>query len=265
MENSEKKDNEITWEILEQNVSELSIENTEQNTDKEPTSINLEPKKENSLTKEVKDFLKDLVIIVIIVLFIRTYFILPFQISGQSMYDSYYNREFIIVDRFSYLSNITPPKRGDVVVFNTHISDKEYFIKRIIWLPWESLKIEKGIVYIKEVWATEFKALDEKYLSSDNYNATYVNWDDKEFVYTVPEWKYFVMWDNRNASTDSRACFGSCSYGWKSNFIDKSDIVWRVLIDLWYFNFKTLSFNQPELAISSKPRFFNSPSTYDYK
>lgn len=261
MENIEKKDDEITQEVLEQN----NEENLEQDLHKEPTSINLEPKKENSLTKEVKDFLKDLVIIVVIVLFIRTYFILPFQISGQSMYDSYYNREFIIVDRFSYLSNITPPKRWDVVVFNTHISEKEYFIKRIIWLPWESLKIEKWIVYIKEVWATEFKSLDEKYLSSDNYNATYVWGDDKAYTYDVPAWSYFVMWDNRNASTDSRACFGSCSFWWKSNFIVKKDIVWKVFIDLGYFNIWTFSFFQPELAISSKPKFLSSPSHYDYK
>ena len=79
---------------------------------------------------EIFDFWKDLSIIVIIVLIVRTFFILPFQISGQSMYDSYYDREFIIVDRFSYLT-FSEPKRWDVVVFNTHIDGKEYFIKRL--------------------------------------------------------------------------------------------------------------------------------------
>jgi len=53
-------------------------------------------------TGEALDFLKDIVIIIVIVLVVRTYFIMPFQINGQSMADSYYNREFIIVDRFSY-------------------------------------------------------------------------------------------------------------------------------------------------------------------
>jgi signal peptidase I len=52
---------------------------------------------------EVIDFIKDLVIIVLIVLFIRTFLVEPFQISGQSMSDSYYDKEFIIVDRLSYL------------------------------------------------------------------------------------------------------------------------------------------------------------------
>jgi signal peptidase I len=62
---------------------------------------------------------------------------LPFQIKGPSMLDSYYDKEFIIVDRFSYLSipllKTGTPSRGDVIVFKPHISkDKEYFIKRII-------------------------------------------------------------------------------------------------------------------------------------
>ena len=252
-------------ENKEENLSNDEVVKEVNEGDKTPTSINLEPKKENSLTKEVKDFLKDLIIIVVVVLIIRTFFILPFQISGQSMYDSYYDKEFIIVDRFSYLSHLSSPKRWDVVVFNTHISEKEYFIKRIIWLPWETLKIVWGIAYIKEVWSDKFVALDEKYLSSDNYNETYVSGDDKEYIYEVPKDSYFVMWDNRNASTDSRACFSSCSFWWKSNFIVKKDIVWKVFIDLWYFNIKTFSFFQPNLAISTKPRFLSSPSHYDYK
>jgi signal peptidase I len=57
----------------------------------------------NNFRKELFSFLKDLIIIIAIVFFIRTFLILPFQISGQSMYDSYYDREFIIVNRFEYL------------------------------------------------------------------------------------------------------------------------------------------------------------------
>jgi signal peptidase I len=52
--------------------------------------------------KEILDFFKDLVVIVVIVLVIRTFIAMPFQINGQSMYSSYYNKEFIIVDRLSY-------------------------------------------------------------------------------------------------------------------------------------------------------------------
>jgi signal peptidase I len=58
--------------------------------------------------KEIIDFVKDIIVILIIVFVIRTFFILPFQINGQSMYQSYYDGEFIIVDRFSYQFLHTP-------------------------------------------------------------------------------------------------------------------------------------------------------------
>lgn len=217
-----------------------------------------------SLRNEIFDFLKDLIIIIVIVLIVRTFLILPFQISGQSMYDSYYDREFIIVDRLSYLT-YSQPKRGDVIVFNTHIDGKEYFIKRVIGLPGETLKIQSGSVFVKAVGSEEFVELDETYLSDTNYKSTYVRGDDGENLYEVPEWGYFVLWDNRNASTDSRACFSSCEFSDKSNYIQKKDITGRVLVDLWYFNFKTFSFTNPNLWIDTRPRWFSSPSSFEYK
>jgi signal peptidase I len=57
-----------------------------------------------TFTSEAIDFVKDLIIISLVVLLIRTFLVMPFQISGQSMYSAYYDREFIIVDRFSYLN-----------------------------------------------------------------------------------------------------------------------------------------------------------------
>jgi signal peptidase I len=63
----------------------------------------LENKDNSNFKKELISFLKDLIIIIFIVFVIRTFFVLPFQISGQSMYDSYYDKEFIIVNRFEYL------------------------------------------------------------------------------------------------------------------------------------------------------------------
>jgi len=219
---------------------------------------------EKSFKQEIIDFIKDLVVVFFIVLVIRTYLILPFQISWQSMYDSYYDREFIIVDRFSYLV-LWEPKRGDVIVFKPHVSDdKEYFIKRIIGLPWDTIKISGWKVYLKEKSSEEFIELKEGYLSKANKNATYIRGDDSEYIFEVPENSYFVMWDNRNASTDSRTCFSSCLLWGKTNYINSWDIVWRVLIDLWYFNFRNFSFTHPTLWISTFPRFFTSPSTYEY-
>lgn len=243
-------------------------------------------KVEKTKMQEVIGFLIDLIIIIAIVIIVRTFFILPFQISGQSMYESYYDAEFIIVDRLSYLT-FWEPKRWDVVVFDTYFWEKQnffkrtinffnkknknpdemskYFIKRVIWLPGETLKIQSGSVFIKSVESDEFIELDESlYLSDSNKNATYVQWSANEVIYEVPDGEYFVMWDNRNASTDSRSCFSSCAFGEKSNFIPQNKIVGKVFIDLWYFSFKTFSFMNPNLGIDTHPRWFSSPASVQY-
>lgn len=222
------------------------------------------------MLKDFIDLAKDLLIIIIVVLIIRTFFIMPFQISGQSMYDSYYDREFIIVDRFSYLDipyikkwNI---KRWDVIVFRPHVSeDKEFFIKRVLWLPWDQIKIKDGNVFLFDKDKNEFIQLDEKYLDEENYWATFLwSWDKEPYIYNVPDDSYFVMWDNRNHSTDSRHCFSSCIIEGSTNYIKKDAIIWRLFIDLWYFNFREFSFIHPKLWIDTKPKWFSSNSNFKY-
>ena len=212
---------------------------------------------------EIIDFLKDLVTIIVIVVIIRSFIAMPFQINWQSMYESYYDKEFIIVDRLSY--NIGSPKRWDVVVFRPNISrDKEYFLKRIIWVSWDKIKIDDWKVYLNKKGLEEYVLLDEKYLNKLNKNSTYVSWSQNKHEYIVPEWEYFVMWDNRNHSTDSRQCFSSCLFKWTSNFVKEQDLIWKLFIDLGYFNFKSFSFMQPNLWITTLPRFLNTPKTYEY-
>lgn len=57
----------------------------------------------NSSFSEFITFLRDFIIILVIVFFIRIFVITPFQINGESMKNSYYDKEFILVDKFSYL------------------------------------------------------------------------------------------------------------------------------------------------------------------
>lgn len=217
---------------------------------------------EKSLLNEWLDFSKDLIVIVIIVLLIRSFLAMPFQISGQSMYSSFYDRQFIIVDRLSYY--FKEPRRWDVIVFKPYINDdKKFFLKRIIWVPWDTLKIEWWDVFIRNSSTDdEFVKLDEPYLNDENNWYTFV-WNSKwSHYYTLGEGKYFVIWDNRNHSTDSRECFSNCI--WRSEYVDKSDIIWRLFIDLWYFNFSRFSFIQPDLWIETKPKFFSSYSTHNF-
>jgi signal peptidase I len=220
-----------------------------------------EIKKSGWLMADVIDFFKDLIIIVIVVVIIRTFIAIPFKISWQSMYPSYYDREFIIVDKISYI--IWTPKRWDVIVFKPNVNnDKKYFLKRIIWMPWDTLKIEDGNVFIKTASSEEFVMLKEDYLNDNNNWYTFIGANKTSRTYVLWEDDYFVLGDNRNHSTDSRECFSNCI--WRSEFVSASDMVWKVFLDLGYFSIRKLSFIQPDLWIDTTPRFFSSPSKYNY-
>jgi signal peptidase I len=231
----------------------------------------MEEKKD--FTWEIVDFLKDLVIIVIVVKLITMFLVSIFIINGQSMYASYYDKEFILVDRFSTLDLWDYKKqdvvRWDVVVFKPEVDKvKEFFIKRVIWMPWDTIKIEKWEVFLKKINEKEFTLLDEKYLNKINYWNTLTT--EKSIIYSVPEWKYFVMWDNRNHSSDSRSCFTySCSWTTRDNYIWKEFVIGKVLLDLWYFNYRNFSFTHPVIKedwkyISTKPKWTSSADSYIY-
>lgn len=217
---------------------------------------------------EALDFLKDMVIIICIVLIVRTFLVMPFQINGQSMYDSYYDKEFILVDRLSYrdipfFGSIRDIQRWDVVVFDPMLGwNAKYYIKRVIWLPWEQLKIEGGKVYIQEVGAEDFYELDESYLTEQNMKKTYVRGENDAVTYEIPEDRYIVLGDNRMYSTDSRTCFQSCA-AW-TPFMTQSQVVGKIFLTAGYFNFRAFAFEHPVLGISTKPRFFSSPSYHSY-
>ncbi len=72
----------------------------------EPSSSSFETEKieeGNKTIREIASFSRDLVIILIIVLFIRSFIVTPFRINGSSMEESYHDKEYILVDKFSYL------------------------------------------------------------------------------------------------------------------------------------------------------------------
>jgi len=212
--------------------------------------------------KEVIDFFKDLVFIFVIVFLIRYFIAMPFQISGQSMYSSYYDKEFIIVDRLT--SHLWNPNRWDVIVFEPHVSeDKKYFIKRVIGIPGDKIRIKDWNIFLKKAGFSNYVELDEKYLNDENKGYTFVWWSKAEKNYSLWEDQYFVMWDNRNHSTDSRECFSSCATG-RWNFISDSDIIGHVFLDLWYFNFRSFKFIQPKLWIDTTPKWTGSSSSFDY-
>jgi len=147
---------------------------------------------EQNKFQEFIKFLRDLIIIILVVLFIRTYISSPFRISGRSMEESYFDGEYLLVNKFSYadfgFTKIGDPKRGDVVILKPHAQkDKEYYIKRVIGLPGDTIGFKEGEVYIKKAGASEAVKLSEPYLSAINRGRTFLPSNVPETSFTVPE------------------------------------------------------------------------------
>ena len=242
-------------------------------------------------------FLRDIVVIFLIAFAIRSFLVTPFQIQGVSMDDSFSDHEYILVNTFGYLnfdthfneflhSNPDPvsgtiaqllkkipihvgdPKRGDVIVLKPHIDkSREYYIKRVIGLPGETVRIFDGKVFIKKVDAEDFVEINESYLSLVNSGQTLVNDQRTEKIFEIPENSYWVMGDNRLNSSDSRNCFKNCNLPNSTHFLAREDILGKVTMSFGYFNIFDKKEGFPHFGSFKwevKPRFFDTPSTAQY-
>jgi len=165
----------------------------------------------------VWEFVKVVIISLLIVIPIRTWIAQPFIVEGASMVPNFHNGEYLIIDEISYA--MTAPKRGEVIVFRYPLNPSEYFIKRIIGLPGEIVAIRGGIISIKQPDSSETLVLGEPYIPDK------VSTGPDETV-ELGENQYFVMGDNREASSDSRA--------WGP--LPKGNITGKVFVRLWPLN-----------------------------
>lgn len=203
----------------------------------------------------------DLGFVLILVFFIRSYILSPFQIIGPSMeatfhggnityttkWQQYSDGEFILVDKMTY--RVASPDRGDVVVFTPWIGpEKRYLIKRVIGIPGDIVKIENGYVSLATSKNPEkFIQLDESAYLEEKYGYTCLTynsaWCAKESqTFTVPAGRYFLMGDNRPQSLDARKCFSNsgCNgeYTW-AQYVPLSRIQGRVAYSLGHFDLFT--------------------------
>ncbi len=143
----------------------------------------------------------------------------PHQVNGMSMSPNFHDKDFILSERVSY--RFRNPIRGDIVVFKAPPTEvcaaiECEYIKRVVALPEERVRIENGQVYINS------KPLYEPYLSGDVYTSAgdfLLEEEDK----LVPSEYYLLLGDNRSGSRDGRD-FG---------FIAKKDIVGRAIFRYW--------------------------------
>jgi len=139
------------------------------------------------------DLIKFAVIALIIVIPIRMFIAQPFVVSGESMFPTFNNGEYLIVDEISYI--LGAPHRGDVIIFHYPLDTKRYFIKRVIGMPNEEIQINNGKITIINKENPNGFVLNEPYIDEPfDTTATYKTGDNE----------YFVMGDNRNRSSDSR-------------------------------------------------------------
>jgi len=146
-------------------------------------------------------------------------FVVPTTVYGISMEPSFYENDYLLVNRQAYTGS-REPERGDVVVFQSHLPDEENggrkkLIKRVIAIPGDTVAVADGKVYING------EELEENYIQDGITNG------DVGPV-TVPEGNYFCMGDNRLHSTDSRF--------FEVGFVEKDDIVGEVFFRVFPFD-----------------------------
>ena len=135
-------------------------------------------------------WLRDLVISLAISAFIIIFLYQPVKVEGTSMMPSLDDQERIFVNKFVY--RLEPIQRGDIVVFRYPRDTSKSYIKRVVGVAGDRIRIDDGLVYVNN------RPLDEDYVPSAFA-------DDRSYPETVvPASSFFVLGDHRSMSNDSR-------------------------------------------------------------
>ncbi|MFL0195929.1 signal peptidase I [Clostridium sp. WILCCON 0269] len=140
------------------------------------------------MLKELIELGKSIIVAIIAAFLIITFVFETVSVDGHSMDPTLNNKDRLIVEKVSYY--FRAPKPGDIVVIKYPADPKEKFIKRVVAVGGERVKIENGKLYINDVLKNEPYILEP--MVSD-FNEV-----------TVPADTVFVLGDNRNNSRDSR-------------------------------------------------------------
>ncbi len=191
------------------------------------------PNTEISRKKRAINFVFELIqvaaISLAIIIPVRYFLIQPFYVKGASMEPNFFDHEYLIIDEVSY--RFRTPERGDIVVFRYPNDPSQFFIKRVIGLPGETVEIQNGKVKVfNDGNPNGFDLPEDEYLEQD-FTATTRN-------VTLKSSEYFVLGDNRSASLDSRY-FGP---------VDRKAIVGRVWLRGWPLD-RWKVFEQPIYSI----------------
>lgn len=207
---------------------------------------------ENKKGSTPREYFDSLLVTVILALFGTTFVLQAFKIPSSSMEDTLLIGDHLLVNKFAFagepgdgggLLAYRPIRRGDIIVFKYPDPPHQHFVKRVVGLPGERLKIVNRQVYINgEALAEPYTIHRDPFGRSDfrdNFppeDSFLVHEMDSEWAAEVqqlrasnelliPAGKYFVMGDNRDRSSDSRY--------W--GFVDRKNVVGRPLLIYWSF------------------------------
>ncbi len=141
------------------------------------------------------DFVQTLVVFGAIFAIIYLFISQPHRVSGNSMLPYIQNNNYILTDKLSY--RFGEPKVGDIIVLKNPRNESEDFIKRIMAVPGDRLKVEGGRVYLNG------EVLNENYLPVDRVTSSRSFFQEGKEIEAEPN-QYFVFGDNRDHSSDSR-------------------------------------------------------------
>lgn len=185
---------------------------------------NVNEKKKESFTDELLDWIESFVFAVFVVILVFIFFFRIVLVDGPSMNPTLNNGDRLIVTHLNYT-----PARGDIVVLNSTGLNKT-IIKRCIGIAGDTVKVDysHNAVYVNGDKVDEYYLdVNEPMELKSYFDGAYYT-DDNCYEYTVPEGCIFVMGDNRNNSTDSRAS--------AVGFVNTEDILGKAVFRIMPFN-----------------------------
>ncbi len=183
------------------------------------------------MKQEIWEWTKAIVLGLIVVIVIRSFFLMNYAVSGQSMMPTLHNQDKVIVSKISYtLGDID---RFDVIVF--HSNDSEDYVKRVIGLPGDLITYENDQLYVNDELIPEpFLESFTEYVNPNENLTEDFKLEELTGSFSVPTDSFFVMGDNRRQSLDSRYF----------KFIHSDQVVGQVVARYWPVSDATFNFTK---------------------
>ncbi|WP_177918304.1 signal peptidase I [uncultured Eubacterium sp.] len=175
--------------------------------------------KEKSKLREALEFLAPIAIALVIAMVLKIFVFANAVIPTGSMLNTIQEGDRVFASKIEY--TLHDPERYDIAIFKYPDNENEYFVKRVIGLPGETVNIRNGEVYVTDKDGNTEKLRDD-FVSPENkdrYNGTFI----------VPEDSYFVMGDNRASSVDSR-------YWNTTHYVSRDKFIGKVKLRYYPFN-----------------------------